>query len=82
MALANNPMEPSTALSAIVGNKKISRPQAVKAVWAYIKKNKLQDPKDKRSIVLDEKLAKLVNGKVKAKINMMKLAGPISKNLK
>jgi chromatin remodeling complex protein RSC6 len=80
MALQNNPMQPSAALAAIVGSKKISRPQAVKSVWAYIKKNKLQDNKNKRNINADSKLAVLF-GK-KKQVSMFELASLISKNLK
>ncbi|KAF5836353.1 upstream activation factor subunit spp27-like protein [Dunaliella salina] len=46
----------SPALSAFVGAETMSRPQVVKSVWEYIKKHNLQDPKNKRNIICDDKL--------------------------
>uniref|UniRef100_A0A7S3R0E3 DM2 domain-containing protein n=1 Tax=Dunaliella tertiolecta TaxID=3047 RepID=A0A7S3R0E3_DUNTE len=46
----------SPALSAFVGAETMSRPQVVKSVWDYIKKHNLQDPKNKRNIICDDKL--------------------------
>ncbi len=63
----------SKELQEVVGVKEASRPEVVKLVWDYIKKNKLQDPKNKRQIVPDAKLAKVFGSK-KA-VDMMKLAG-------
>jgi chromatin remodeling complex protein RSC6 len=57
------PMKPSAALGEIVGNKAIPRTEVVKKLWAYIKKEKLQDPKNKRNIVADDRLAKVFRGK-------------------
>src|SRR3982750_1187965 len=52
------PLQPSKELAAVVGSKPLPRPEAevVSKVWDYIKKNKLQDPQNKREIVADEKL--------------------------
>ena len=55
----HRPVQPSEELGAIVGNKAMTRADVVSAVWAYIKKNDLQDPKDRRNIKADEKLAKV-----------------------
>jgi upstream activation factor subunit UAF30 len=46
----------SPALAALIGSERDSRPQVVKKIWDYIKANNLQNPKDKRKIILDEKL--------------------------
>src|SRR4051794_28900033 len=50
------PLQPSKELAAVVGSKPLPRPEVVSKVWDYIKKNKLQDPQNKREIVADEKL--------------------------
>jgi len=75
--------QPAKALSAeladIVGEKELSRPQVVKKVWEYIKQHDLQDPKNKRTIVPDAKLAKVLGGK--DPIDMMKLSGLLSKHI-
>ena len=47
---------PSAALAAVIGNEPVARPEAVKKMWEYIKAHNLQDPKDKRTIVADDKL--------------------------
>lgn len=69
----------SPELQAIVGEKELSRPEVVKKMWEYIKAHDLQDPKDKRQIVPDAKLAKVFGSK--KPLNMMKLAGVLGKHL-
>lgn len=69
----------SKDLAAIVDATELSRPEVVKKVWDYIKKHKLQDPKNKRLIVPDAKLAKVFGGK-KA-VDMMQLAGILGKHI-
>lgn len=73
------PMKLSADLEAVVGKGPMPRSEVVKALWVYIKKNNLQDPNDKRTIVADEKLKKVFGGQ--AKVNMMKMAGLVSKHL-
>lgn len=63
---------PSAALAAVIGNEPVARPEAVKKMWEYIKTHNLQDPKDKRTIVADDKL-RAVFGKDSA--GMFELAG-------
>ena len=58
------PVTPSAALSEVVGSKPIPRTEVTKKLWAYIKKNKLQDPKNKRMIKFDESLKPIFGGKV------------------
>lgn len=72
-------LNPTAALAAVIGAKAITRPQAVKKVWAYIKANDCQDTKNKRMINADNKLQPLF-GK-KKQISMFELAKLISKNL-
>src|SRR4051812_7701110 len=50
------PLQPSKELAAVVGSKPLPRPEVVSKVWDYIKKNKLQDPQNKREIMADDKL--------------------------
>ena len=68
------------ALAAIVGKKKITRQEAVKQFWVYVKKHNLQDPKDKRIIKLDEPLKKAFGDK--EQVTMFEATKLISKNLK
>jgi chromatin remodeling complex protein RSC6 len=67
-------------LAAIVGNKALPRSQAIKLTWDYIKKNGLQDTKNRRNINSDSKLSPLFGGK--KQVSMFELASIISKNLK
>ncbi|MGQ0731027.1 DNA topoisomerase III [Acidovorax sp.] len=69
---------PSAALAAVIGNEPVARPEAVKKMWEYIKAHNLQDPKDKRTIVADDKL-RAVFGKDSA--GMFELAGILGNHL-
>lgn len=73
------PMTLSADLEAVVGKGPMPRSEVVKALWVYIKGHNLQDTADKRVIVADEKLKKVFGGQ--AKVNMMKMAGLVSKHL-
>ena len=74
------PVQPSAALSEVVGSKPIPRTEVTKKLWAYIKKNGLQDKKNKRMIKADETL-KPVFGE-KATVNMFEMTKLVSKHLK
>ena len=74
------PVTPNETLGEIVGAKPLPRTEIVKKIWAYIKKNNLQDKKNKRMINADEKLGKLFAGK--KQVSMFDLATIISKNVK
>jgi upstream activation factor subunit UAF30 len=50
------PLQPSKEIAAVVGSDPLPRAEVVSKVWDYIKKNKLQDPQNKREIMADEKL--------------------------
>ena len=73
------PLQPSPALAAVVGSKPIPRTQVVKKLWAYIKKNKLQDSKNRRNINADVKLKVVFK---KGKVNMFEMTKLVSKHLK
>ena len=73
------PLKVSNDLAAVVGKGPLPRTEVIKKLWAYIKKNKLQDPKNKRNIVPDEKLAKVFGSK-KA-INMFQMTKLVSSHL-
>ena len=45
----------------MIGCDKLSRPQVVKQLWAYIKDNELQNPANKREIICDANLRAVFN---------------------
>lgn len=69
----------SQELQDVVGEKELSRPEVTKKIWEYIKAHNLQDPKNKRLIRPDAKLAKVFGGK--EPLDMMKIAGVLGKHL-
>ncbi len=73
------PMTPSTALSAVVGSKPLPRTEVTKKVWEYIKKNKLQDAKNKRNINGDAALQAIFGGK--KTVSMFEMTKLINKHL-
>ena len=74
------PVQPSDTLAAVVGSKPIPRTEVTKRLWAYIKKNKLQDAKNKRMIKSDDALKAVFGGK--AQVNMFEMTKLVSKHLK
>jgi upstream activation factor subunit UAF30 len=74
------PVTPSAMLSEVVGSKPIPRTEVTKKLWAYIKKNGLQDKKNKRMINADPKLKAVFGGK--ASVNMFAMTKLVSKHLK
>ena len=72
------PVNPSEALAAIVGAKPLPRTEVTKKLWAYIKKNGLQDKKDKRCINADDKLKPIFK---KAQVTMFEMTKLVSKHL-
>ncbi len=73
------PLKVSPELAEVVGKGDLPRSEVVKKLWAYIKKNDLQDPKNKRNIVADEPLKKVFGGK--AVVNMFEMTKLVSKHL-
>jgi len=74
------PVQPSEKLSAVVGSKPIPRTEVTKKLWAYIKKNDLQDKKNRRMIKADDALKAVFGGK--ATVNMFEMTKLVSKQLK
>jgi chromatin remodeling complex protein RSC6 len=74
------PVQPSAALAEVVGSKPIPRTEVTKKLWAYIKKNGLQDKKNKRMIKSDDSLKPVFGGK--AQVNMFEMTKLVSKHLK
>jgi len=73
------PMKISPQLALVVGKGPMPRSQVVKKLWAYIKKNKLQDQKDKRNINADDKLKVVFGGK--KVVDMFEMTKLVSKHL-
>ena len=74
------PVQPSDTLAEVVGSKPIPRTEVTKRLWAYIKKNKLQDQKNKRMIKADDALKSVFGGK--ATVNMFEMTKLVNKHLK
>jgi chromatin remodeling complex protein RSC6 len=73
------PVSPSDKLAPVVGAKPIPRTEVTKRLWAYIKKNKLQDQKNKRMIKADATLKPVFGGK--ATVNMFEMTKLVNKHL-
>jgi chromatin remodeling complex protein RSC6 len=73
-------MTPSATLAAVIGNGAVPRTEVVKKIWDYIKKNNLQDKKNRRMINADAKLKVVFGGK--SQISMFELAKVLSKHVK
>ena len=74
------PMQPDAALGAVVGNTAIPRTEVTKKLWQYIKRNGLQDAKERRMINADDKLRAVFNGK--GKVSMFEMTKLVSKHMK
>lgn len=73
------PMTISSDLAVVVGKGPMPRSEVVKGLWAYIKKNNLQDAKNKRMINADANLQKVFGGKTS--VNMFEMTKLVSKHL-
>ena len=74
------PVQPDEILGAIVGMSPLPRTELTKKIWQYIKKNDLQDKKERRNINADEKLGRLFGGK--KQVSMFELTKLVSKHVK
>ena len=74
------PLQPDAALSEVVGNKPMPRTEVTKKLWAYIKKQGLQDAKNKRMINADAKLTAVFGGK--KQVSMFEMTKLVSGHLK
>ena len=74
------PVTPSPALAEVIGSKPVPRTEVTKKLWAYIKKNGLQDSKNRRMINSDEKLKEVFGGK--KQVSMFEMTKLVNKHLK
>ncbi len=74
------PVSPSATLAAVVGDKPLPRTEVTKKLWAYIKKNGLQDQKNRRMINADAALKAIFGGK--STVNMFEMTKLVGKHLK
>ena len=74
------PMQPDAALSAVVGGNPMPRTEITKKLWGYIKKNNLQDAKERRMINADDKLKPVFGGK--GQVSMFEMTKLVNKHIK
>ena len=74
------PVTPSAALSEVVGSKPLPRTELTKKLWAYIKKNGLQDQKNRRMINADAALRPVFGGK--SSVNMFEMTKLVNRQLR
>ena len=74
------PMTPSASLGAVIGAGAQPRTEVTKKIWAYIKKNKLQDAKNRRMINADDKLKDVFGGK--KQVSMFEMTKLVSGHIK
>ena len=73
------PMQPSAALGAVVGNSAMPRTEVTKKLWQYIKRNGLQDAKERRMINADDKMRAVLG---KGRVSMFEMTKLVNKHLK
>jgi chromatin remodeling complex protein RSC6 len=74
------PLQPDDKLAEVVGSKPLPRTEITKKLWAYIKKNDLQDKKNRRNINADATLAAIFGGK--KQVNMFEMTKLVAKHVK
>ena len=74
------PMTPTAALAAVIGSSPMPRTEVTKKLWAYIKRNGLQDSKNRRNINADDKLQDVFGGK--KQVSMFEMTKLVSRHLK
>ena len=74
------PVQPDAVLGAVVGSSPMPRTELTKKIWAYIKKNGLQDKKNRRNINADANLKAVFGGR--AMVNMFEMTKLVSKHVK
>ena len=74
------PVTPDSKLSEVVGSKPLPRTELTKKLWAYIKKNGLQDKKNRRNINADDALKAIFNGK--KTVSMFEMTKLVSRHVK
>ena len=73
------PVTPDNALSQVVGSKPLPRTELTKKLWAYIKKNSLQDAKNRRMIKADDNLRPIFG---KPQVNMFEMTKLVNKHVR
>lgn len=74
------PVQPDTALSAVVGGSAMPRTEVTKKLWQYIKRHGLQDAKERRMINADDRLRAVLGGK--GRVNMFEMTKLVSRHMK
>ena len=74
------PKQPDAALAAVVGGSPMPRTEITKKLWQYIKRNGLQDAKERRMINADDKLKAVFGGK--GKVSMFEMTKLVNKHIK
>jgi len=74
------PMTPTASLAAVIGSSPMPRTEVTKKLWAYIKRNGLQDSKNRRNINADDKLQDVFGGK--RQVSMFEMTKLVSRHLK
>ena len=74
------PMTPSATLAAVIGSSAMPRTEVTKKIWGYIKRNSLQDKKNRRMINADDKLKSVFGGKTQ--VSMFEMTKLVSRHLK
>jgi chromatin remodeling complex protein RSC6 len=74
------PMTPSATLAAVIGSSAMPRTEVTKKIWGYIKRNSLQDKKNRRMINADDKLKTVFGGK--SQVSMFEMTKLVSRHLK
>jgi chromatin remodeling complex protein RSC6 len=73
------PVTPDSTLAAVVGSSPLPRTDLTKKIWAYIRRNGLQDTKNKRNINADDKLRAVFGGR--STVNMFEMTKLVSKHV-
>jgi len=74
------PMSPDATLAAVIGSSAMPRTEVTKKIWGYIKRNGLQDKKNRRMINADDKLKSVFGGK--SQVSMFEMTKLVSRHLK
>ena len=74
------PMNPTATLAAVIGSGSMPRTEVTKKIWGYIKRNGLQDKKNRRMINADDKLKPVFGGK--KQVSMFEMTALVAKQLK
>jgi len=74
------PMTPSAVLASVVGSSAMPRTEVTKKIWGYIKRNSLQDKKNRRMINADDKLKSVFGGR--NQVSMFEMTKLVSRHLK